>query len=72
MAFIAKPSGPTKLDPLTFEDASEDWNFSVVFVVALADLPEEKTPETPTLESKPDKKPKPSPKAGRGDRGGGR
>ena len=71
-AFVAKPSAPTKLDPLTFEDASEDWMFSVVFVVALDDLPEEKTPETPTLESKTEKKPKRSSRGGRGDRGGGR
>ncbi|MCH8161829.1 MAG: hypothetical protein IIB88_08030 [Chloroflexi bacterium] len=42
-----KPAFGGKLDPLTFEDVEEDWRFSVTFVVALDDLPEEKSPGTP-------------------------
>ncbi len=44
------PAGLTPkgaLDPLTFEDTSDDWSFTVKLVVALGPLPEEKSPGTP-------------------------
>ncbi len=46
----SKPAFGGKLDPLTFEDVAEDWKFSVKLVVALEDLPEEKSPGTPKAE----------------------
>ena len=49
-AASSKPAFGGKLDPLTFEDVAEDWKFSVRFVVALDDLPEEKSPGTPKEE----------------------
>ena len=62
-----------KLDPLTFEDASEDWSFSVKFVVALEYLPEEKTPGTPQEKAKKSRKPPGRSGGGRGrGREGGR
>jgi hypothetical protein len=60
----SKPAFGGKLDPLTFEDVADDWKFSVQFVVALDDLPEEKSPGTPSAESTA-KAP-----SGRGGRGG--
>ena len=62
--------GGTKLDPLTFEDASEDWSFAVKFVVALEDLPEEKTPGTPQEQAPKGKKPTGRSGGGRGREGG--
>jgi hypothetical protein len=60
-----------KLDPLTFEDVEEDWNFSVMFVVALDDLPEEKSPGTPSAEPAAKKSGGRPGRPGRPGRGGG-
>lgn len=55
-------------DPLTLEDNSNDWSFSVKFVVALADLPPEKTPGSPTPKAQSNQKSGGS--SGRRGRGG--
>ena len=64
-----KPAFGGKLDPLTFEDVAEDWKFSVKFVVALDELPEEKSPGTPKSEPAA-KGPGGRKSGGRGGRGG--
>ncbi|MCH8053174.1 MAG: hypothetical protein IH895_03870, partial [Planctomycetes bacterium] len=65
----SKPAFGGKLDPLTFEDVAEDWRFSVKFVVALDDLPEEKSPGTPEAEPAA-RAPGGRTSGGRGGRGG--
>ena len=63
------------LDPLTFEPAEEDWEFSISFVVALSPLPEEKTAGTPAAEARPQRggkggRPSQGGQGGRDNRGG--
>lgn len=53
------------LDTLTFEDRSDDWRFSIKFVVALENLPEAATPGSPKGGTPTKGEPKP-----KGDRGG--
>ncbi len=64
-----KPAFGGKLDALTFENVANDWKFSVKFVVALDDLPEEKSPGTPEAEPA-GRAPGARTPGGRGGRGG--
>ena len=64
-----KPAFGGNLDALTFEDVADDWKFSVKFVVALDDLPEEKSPGTPEAEPA-GRAPGARTPGGRGGRGG--
>lgn len=65
----SNPAFGGKLDALTFENVADDWKFSVKFVVALDDLPEEKSPGTPEAEPA-GRAPGGRTPGGRGGRGG--